>query len=72
MVACEKTRATMPLTQRSRLRATSLSGSRTPTGPSIKSESPPNCLMASSKVRRVRSEGFSKSRAMDLPSSEWA
>ena len=29
-VACEKTRATMPFTQRSRLRATSLSGSRTP------------------------------------------
>ena len=33
MVFCEKTRATMPFTQRSRLRATSLSGSRTPDGP---------------------------------------
>ena len=33
-VACAKTRATMPSTQRSRLRATSFSGSRTPMGPS--------------------------------------
>ena len=31
--ALRKTRATMPSTQRSRLRATSLSGSRTPIGP---------------------------------------
>src|SRR5471032_1151494 len=44
----------------------------TPMGPSTATVSPPNYLMASSKVRRVRREGFSKSRAMDLPSSTWA
>src|SRR6202789_332499 len=68
-VECEKTRAAIPCTQRSRLRATSFSGSRTPMGPSQNTEVPPICRMASSKVSRVRSEGFSKSSAIDLPAS---
>ncbi len=72
MVAWLNVRATMPLTQRSRLRATSSSGSRAPMGPSAATQSPPSCLMASSKVRRVRREGFSKRRAIYLLSSECA
>ncbi len=52
--------------------ATSLRGSRTPMGPSRATEPPPNCLMAGSKVRRVRREGFSKRRAMDWLSRAWA
>ena len=39
-----------------------LRGSRPPKDPSHVTESPPNCLIASSKVSRVRSEGFSNSR----------
>ena len=58
-----KVRATMASVQRARLRATSLSGSRSPIMPICVTQSPPSCLMASSNVMRVRSEGFSNSRA---------
>src|ERR1039458_1002383 len=66
-VLCANTRATIPLTQRSRFRATSFSGSRTPMGPSQNTDAPPICEMASSNVSLVRSDGFSKSIPMDLP-----
>src|ERR1022692_1129508 len=46
MVSCEKVRATMACTQRSRLRATSLSGSRAPMGPPVETQAPPRCLIA--------------------------
>src|SRR5690348_2039555 len=51
IVCWENTRATMALVQRSRFRATSLSGSRSPIGPMTATASPPNCLMASTKRR---------------------
>src|ERR1700722_14230362 len=66
------TRATIPWTQRSRLRATSAMDSRAPSEAeacvwSRKTTEPPMLWMPTSKVTRVRSEGFSKMSAMNLP-----
>ncbi len=69
-VSCENVRSTMPSIQRSRLCATSLRLSRAPSRDcvwSTKNELPPRLLMPASKVRRVRSDGFSKNSTICLP-----
>src|SRR5580704_8634656 len=67
----------MPWTQRSRLRATSAMDSRAPSEAeawvwSRKTTEPPMLWMPTSKVTRVRRDGFSKMSAMNLPVSEEA
>src|SRR5947209_8616624 len=71
-VAWVKVRSTMPSTQRSRFFAMSWMGSRSPSREcvwSTKNVLPPSELTPASKVRRVRSDGFSKKSTTILPSS---
>ena len=66
-VRCENTRAATTSTHRERLRPTSGTDSRLPIPISWAARytaAPPSCTIATSKVTRVRSEGFSKIRAM--------
>ena len=66
-----KVRITTACTQRSRLRATSATGSRPPSATSAGSvsTSPPSSRTATSKVTRVRSDGLSNSSATCRPAS---
>jgi hypothetical protein len=72
--SCAKVRITTPDTHRSRLRATSAIGSRSPIATSCGGAitSPPSSRTAISKVQRVRSDGFSNSSATCCPASEVA
>ena len=69
-----KVRTTAHDTQRSRLRATSATVSRAPSGPSCGGAitSPPSSWTAISKVARVRSDGLSNSSATCWPASACA
>ncbi len=66
-----KVRITTASTQRSRLRATSCSGSRSAcmTSDGMSTTSPPSSPMPMVKVTRVRSDGFSNSRPTCRPAS---
>ena len=67
--SCANTRATIPCTQRSRFLAMSRTDSRSPRCVSVWSRNiavPPRLAMPTSKVTRVRSEGFSKISARNL------
>ena len=71
-VAWSYTRATIPSTQRERLRATSGTDSREPMPISLRERytpRPPSWMIPTSKVTRVRSDGFSKMRASVRPAS---
>ena len=71
-VLCENTRAATTSTQRERLRATSGTDSRLPIPISCAARytaAPPSWIIATSKVTRVRSDGFSKMSAIVRPGS---
>ncbi len=71
---CENVRMTIASTQRSMLRATSATGSRSPSAASGCSDTtwPPSSCTAISNVERVRSDAFSNSIATCRPSSAFA
>ena len=72
MVSWAYTRAAIPSTQRERFRATSATASRVPrpiSWPERYTARPPSWTIPTSKVTRVRSEGFSKISATVRPAS---
>src|ERR1700735_4201389 len=71
--SCVNVRATIPCTQRSRFFATSGMDSRWPSFDSVWSrntEAPPRLEIPTSKVTRVRSDGFSKISARKRPAND--